>query len=601
LIALAPIAALPLVWLPERQQSHFALLPILLLFIYILSFSAGSLFALLFRRPLFAYVAGLGIFSVLWGETFLSCRYAGESPSLAFAHLSEQWIGSPHPSIMAFLSVLLVLSFTLSWRFFVEGEIGDMKRRCKNHLLFGMTAVAYLGVVVCATSSNRLSVVGSAWNLEPMSASLGYFSPQSVSRDGHYLAVFEALDGKPFVFRVSLVDVRTGRMTGQSVFSGIYRAYWSGIGRGEVLNLIVFNNSPLDRWGYLLPATLDWIRLSPEGEEISKKRIPGAQNIELMEGGRALAVEEEDGVGKVLILDGTRGTSSEVVRAPLDGYASIDSNGLGALVYFANDLLPRRAWVIGSNPQEVHIPQTSTRTALVLFGTIPGSPAEAQNLLLNKFPPPAGPGGMPAPGEFILPYYSFWTVGSASATMGLYFLERSNALAWSLWARSTATEGRWERLSDISPELLRRFATPVRASGNFIDFALGTGAFPAKAGAGNVVFYDPQTGISHEESGCAPGSKALPSVSRVTGLKGTLITLICKDASSSQTEARYFEHGHGMPVRLIKTAVLGPDADLVYLDEEGTAVWESSDGKIWSSAPGRQDLRLWVGKRASSN
>jgi hypothetical protein len=596
LIALAPIAAFQLVWLPEGQQPHFALLPTSLLFIYILSFSAGSLFALLFRRPLFAYVAGLGIFSVLWGETFLSCRYAAESPSVAFAHLPKQWIGSPHPSIVAFLILLLVLSFTLSWRFFVEGEIGNLKRWGKNHLLFGMTAVAYLGVVVCATSSKRLSMVGSTWNLEPMSAGPSSFGPHSVSRDGHYLAVFEALDGRPFVFRVSLVDVRTGRLTGQSVFSGIYRAYWSGVGRGEALNLIVLNNSPLDRWGYLLPATLDWVQLSPKANEISKKRIPGVRNIELMAEGRALAVEEEDGVGKVLILDGTQGASSEVVRAPFDGYASIDSDGFGALVYFVNDLPPRRAWFIGSNAHEVHIPQTSMRTALVLFDTIPGSPAEAQNLLLEKFPPPVGPGGTPTPGEFILPYYSFWTVESASETKGLFFLEKSNAAAWNLWARSTATEGHWERLSDISPEVSRRLATPARASGNFIDLALGTGAFPTKAGAGSVLFYDPQLGISHEASGCASESKAVPSVSRITGLKGSLITLVCRDSSSSQTETHYFEHRLGMPVRPIKT-VLGLDAVLLYLDEEGVAVWETSDGKIWRSAPGSQDLRLWVGKR----
>jgi hypothetical protein len=304
-----------------------------ILFAYILFFSAGTLFALLFRRTLFSYVAGLLVLGILLGETLVSSFYSTIPP------YPGQLTQIPAPidrlyltQIVAFLSVLLVLSFLLSWRFFVRGEIGNPKRRIRNQILFGITATAYLGFVFCVASSPKLASIGSTWTkINQFLIDLGQ-TPYGVSPDGRYLFVFESLDRRPFMVRVSLVDTRTGRVTGQLVSEGVGWGYWSD--HGDVLNLLVLNNSPLDRWGYLVPGTVDWVRLSPEAREISKLRLKGVEAVKTLNGGRALAVLREGDQGRVLLLDGASGQSSEVVRAPLDGEVVTHKDGQTALIYF---------------------------------------------------------------------------------------------------------------------------------------------------------------------------------------------------------------------------------------------------------------------------
>jgi hypothetical protein len=199
----------------------------LLLFAYSLFFSVGALFALLFRRTLFSYVAGPLALGILSFETILSASYSSELPQLG--ELSTSPIafvdGPPLPRVVALLSLLLALVLFLCWRFFVLGEINSPKRPTRNQILLGITAMAFLSFVFCVESSTKLASVRGVWRSDLPAA-----SPYDVSPDGRYLSVFETLQGRPFMCRITILDTGSGRVVGRSVYAGAGWSYWSSHG-----------------------------------------------------------------------------------------------------------------------------------------------------------------------------------------------------------------------------------------------------------------------------------------------------------------------------------------------------------------------------------
>jgi len=566
---------------------------------YALFFSVGALFALLFRRTLFSYAAGFPILGLLLIETLFSCSYSIWLPNLSWLVQSPRTFDGwrPPPFLMAFLSLLLILSLLLSWRLFVRGEIGNPRRRIKNQILFAGTAAAYLGFVFCVTASTRLASLGRSWgSLHARSVDGRQSFPYGVSPDGRYLFVFESLQGRPFMVRVSIVDIGSGRITGQSVYGGIGWGYWSD--QGAVLNLLVLNNSPLDRWGYLISGTVDWIRISPEAREVSKLRFKGVEDVRTLAGGRALVVLREGSLDKILLLEGSGGRSSEMAQAPRDGQLIVYDDGEAALVYLDNVILPRRAWAIDSLVREVRVPRLSLKTPYFIFGEAFGSPAEAQSTLIQRFGQPSTHGGALVRGSLLLPNPRRALI--LTQPPGMYFLEeRVSASRVALWARSTAPEGRWEKLSDLAPQLSTQFERGIQET--FIDFASGVGAFLTVDGDASRFFvYDPRFGVIESE-GCAPKNRLDLDLYRVRDLKGLLVKASCLDkASPSRSQTHYFEYLPGSgKMRAIKTVATRPAFPWpeLYLDERGQEVYfsygESWRYEIWRSSPGAKDLRLW--------
>jgi hypothetical protein len=569
---------------------------------YILFFSAGTLFALLFRRSLFSYAAGFSVLGFLLIETLFSSIYSTWPPQFSLLVLIPVPFDDPRlpPFLVAFLSLLLLSSLLLSWRFFVRGEIGNPKRRIRNQLVFATTATAYLGFVFCVAASPRLASIGGTWGSPDApyrSFVQGRPLANGISPDGRYLFVFETMERRPFMVRVSIVDTRTGHVTGQSVYGGVGWGYWSG--KGDVLNLLALNNSPLDRWGYLVAGSVDLIRLSPEGREVSRLRLKGVEEIETLAGGRAFVVLREGDQGRVLLLDGASGQSSEVVRAPLDGGISVRGGGTAALVCFNNILQPRRAWVVDSLVHEVRAPRSTMQSAYtyVLFGETFGSSNEAQTALRRRFATPLTKGGEPMAGSFLLPVKDqLWVLTTGPDPKGVYFLDERAPHAKALWARSTAPEGRWEKLPDFASEQ-ERYSMDSSFLGNFIDSVSGTGAFlTGDGGARRVFVYDSRLGISFGSKECGPGEKAFLNVDRVVGLKGALIVLDCMAKQSPSGAVHFFEYLPGSrEVHAIKTITARPPfGPPLYLDEQGWEVWITLvDQEIWRSSPGTKDLRLW--------
>jgi len=557
------------------------------LFGYILFFSAGTLFALLFRRTLFSYAAGFLFLGLLLSETLFSAFYSAMPLQLAVLGMVPEVLDSLSLPLLLLaalcLSLLLGSSLVLSCRFFVRGEIGNPKRRIRNQILCAMTATAYLGFVFSVAASPRLASLQGTWSRTTI---INLALPSGVSPDGRYLFVSESLGRRPFMTRVSIVATGSGLITSQSVYGGAWWGFWS-VGAGDVLNLLVLNNSPLDRWGYLVPGSVDWVRLSPQGKEISKLHLIGVKEARILAGGRALVVQREGSLGKILLLDGSSGRSSEVTRTPLDGQLIVNDNGEAALVYFDNVLLPRRAWVIDSMAREVRIPQASLKTPYVLFGEVFGSTVEAQNALLQRFGQPLTSEGTTVRGSFLLPNPSRTPI--FTKPRGLYYLEERTFGSRVLWVRSTAPEGKWVKLPDIRPDPT---PTGVETLDGYIDFSSGSGAFSSADGDIRRFFvYDPRIGVILESEGCAPRNKSFLTVDRTPDFKGILIRLTC--IAESSWLPKIFKYLPGSrEVRAIKTI---PNAELapLYLDERGLGIWPTPDGEIWRSFPGIKDLRLW--------
>jgi hypothetical protein len=565
---------------------------------YALFFSVGALFALLFRRTLFSYAVGFPVLGLLLIETLFSCSYSIWLPNILLLSQSPRTFDGwrPPPFLMAFLSLLLVSLFLLSWRLFVRGEIGNPKRRIGNQILFAMAAAVYLGFVFSVAASPRLAWIGSTSGSDENRIAQDRPLPYGVSPDGRYLFAFESVDRRPFMVRVSIVDTGSGRIIGRSFYGGAGWGYWSE--HGDVLNLLVLNNSPLDRWGYLVPGTVDFIRISPEAREVSRLRFKGVEDVTTLAEGRALVVLRDGNLGKILLLDGASGRSSELARAPLDGQLIVNDDGESALVFFDNILLRRRAWAIDSLAREVRVPRLSLKTPYFIFGESFGSPAEAQKTLLQRFGQPSTHGGALVRGSLLLPDPRRALI--LTQPPGLYFLEeRVPASRVVLWARSTAPEGRWGKLPDLAPQLSPLFEQGVQES--FIDFASGVGAFLTLDGdASRFLVYDPRFGVIESE-GCAPKDKLFLDLNRVRGLKGLLVRVLCADkASPSRSQTRYFEYLPGSGKMLaIKTVATWPIISWpeLYLDERGREIYvsygESRRYEIWRSSPGTKDLRLW--------
>jgi hypothetical protein len=603
---LAGLASLALVItlrrpLPALQDSgnllrlDVGLVAVLPVFAYFLFFSAGSLFALLFRRTLFSYAVGLLVLGFLLIETVFSCSYITVSPT-TLAGLANVPDPNPQPFILVFLVLFSLASLLLSLRFFANGEIADFKRRIRNQAIFAVTAVAYLSVVLFFASNTKFASIGST-------SKLAIFWREAltcgVSSEGRYLFIFESLDHRPFLIRVNIVDTHTGRVAGQSIYGGSKWGFWSD--HGDVLNLLALNNSPLNRWGYLIPGTLDWIRLSPDARELSKLQLKGIEEAQILSGGRALVVLREDSQARVLLLDGTSGRSSEIIRASVDGKIKVvvQEDGLAALVYFDNVVLKRRAWAIDSAVHEVQIPRSTLKTFYVQFGQVFGSAAAFQADLRKRFGVPFSPEGLPMPGRFLLPGQA-WISTAGTDLRGVYFKEEAGGL----WARSMASEGHWEKLSYHFPSLLQLAQVysenPERLLANLVDFSSGTAAFLAANGDARRFFvYDPRIGATLGAGSCPQGNGAFLNVERVPGLKGVLIRLTCMQMSSFQAQTSYFEHLPGSrEVRAIKT-VVRPDlqSSRLYFDERGWEVWAVFNQQfhqgIWRSSPGKKALRLW--------
>lgn len=575
----------------------FTIAATLAIVLYLVFFAGGVLFAFLFRKPLFSYAVGYPVLGLVLFETLLATVYNFSTPVLQDLQIpplrSFDELSFPFSAVLFPLSLLLLLfagCLLLSFHLFSRGEVGDIKRRMSNALVSSLAAVVYLGVVFWSSSFNLLPV---RMTRDPVFLESFYFPnlPPLVSPDGRYLCVLDQIDGRPPFVRVSILENQTGRILSETTHVGFALAQWAG--KGATLSLVTFNDSPLDRWGYLIPGSVDWFRLNPEGQEISKLRLRGVETLEPLPNGRILAVLQE---GDILLLNGESGHSSKVAEASLDGNVVVARGGDSTLVYFDNIIQPDKAWVVGQGIREVVATRSTLRDHVVFFGNVIGSLNEAQAVLRQKFSQPSGVGGQSLSGSFVLPTSTEpWIPDGGLGPKAVLFLEGKPNGQTALWARNLSTG--WEQL-DISLGLVPPFfAGKIQLPlGTFVS---GEAAFFAKNQKGAEVFiYDLKAGrLQRVAAGCHPNEKPFLWMSNPSGIKGILVNLICANNYSRRTLSFEYLPGLGKLQPLNRPPLpKGRGGECLYIDQHGWEIWVLDNLEIWRLSLQGKNLRLWPPK-----
>jgi hypothetical protein len=371
---------------------------------YLVLFGAGCCFVMLFRSLVVMTVAGglivaasLGIASLFASTVdFGWAAYFGWRESGRIYGIPMSGNG-PNPAffVMGCL-VLAVLYLGLSLRFFVKGEFNLLRTRIRNWVAV-VAVMASFPLILSASieAGVTLSARGSAMRAV-------------ASSGGEYIAVIQSRQGNRSLSEVTFVDARSGAKTGTYEFYGLMAAEWSK--SGPVLNLWVMQ-SPLWRLGYLLPASDSILRISPDGQELSRVGFGFAEihQIHADTKGRLLVTAQSHGQAKLFAV-GDDGLSTELVSTAMKDEVSLDFNYSPNLFLVAstrNGL--ERGWSIEASATEIPYSSRDTSRAEGRFLFDDGwySPTAASRELARRFPLEAeiqASGGKDALVSYLVPF-----------------------------------------------------------------------------------------------------------------------------------------------------------------------------------------------------
>jgi hypothetical protein len=187
----------------------------------------------------------------------------------------------------------------------------------------------------------------------------------------------------------------------------------------------------------------------------------------------------------------------------------------------------------------------------------------------------------PTPGQM-------WSLSTNSNVKGLYFKENSGVL----WTRSTALDGKWEKLPKMLPAQLPFLEHDPES---FIDFDSGVSAVLSEEGKpGRFLIHDPRVGDVVAEGFCAPGDTTALELICSNNIQLPPSMPLSSRARILKSRVFYFLYIPGSHELHTLNIADRAGLSLIYLNPKGTGVWTTSHGEaIWRSAPGRKDLRLW--------
>jgi hypothetical protein len=316
--------------------------PILIaaLAVYLAYFLGGAAIALAVRKEILVYLIGLPVLTALLGLLAFSASYG-----------FEQIVSLESPEFRDFTLgclVLALVSATLTKRTFCRGELllwrHTAQALAEGGLAFGTFAILALIVF----SNSTIAALGDKW--QPMNPSyfvnirLGRFpfpipdDTLAVSGDGRFLFIVQQLQEHPRFKRVSIVDIKSGRLSGWLERPSIYQISWSP--SGDVLNVLAANDTPSD-WCLRIPCegSTSWYRLAPDLHIYSVKKLPGVGFLgRLRSGGRVLVTwRGTDNISLRISDQGSRGTLIQRMELSTD-----------LSIFWTKDL---QAWLLDSKSQ----------------------------------------------------------------------------------------------------------------------------------------------------------------------------------------------------------------------------------------------------------
>ncbi len=313
---------------------------------YLLLFSAGCCFSLLFAKAILNYILGYLLTLAASFEIFLLLIYSGSDPGFPV----EEYFSFPAsfdlPLAVVAYSLLVIIYLAFSLYFFASGEFNLTKVQIKNSLSLAAFLLA-LFVALSACVDSGLFAVFDKW------ATTSWGPEAEVSPEGTYLLVVERRSDHLQFARISILEAKTGNLVGTIRQRGAAGIGWSN--EGDAVNVVVRGNSPLYRVGYILPGSDELVRFSPHGRQLGRWRfllsrvLAGAPS----PGGKGLLVVRRGDEGRILSIDGRTGALEELASGVVKDWSQILKVSDGQLVIFENLSVPSRAWLVGSQAKEI--------------------------------------------------------------------------------------------------------------------------------------------------------------------------------------------------------------------------------------------------------
>ena len=191
-----------------------------------------------------------------------------------------------------------------------------------------------------------------------------------LSPSGKYLAVIESLQVPFNRARIQIIDVKTGRPKGIIKFRGLL---WAGWARTDVLEVLTSARPLFDLAGLFSADTTAWTRLSPTAQSLSTLMLPQTLSFSGESADTEILVVSDGATTKILTLNGSEGTISEVAQGPEEPSIGSWYLGAGAVVVQLNDMTARGKALLIENHRAVQIPASgrifqSSDTPHFIFG-----------------------------------------------------------------------------------------------------------------------------------------------------------------------------------------------------------------------------------------
>jgi hypothetical protein len=334
---------------------------------YCLFFCAGCCFSPLFVRPIFSYLSGFLVTTAVVIESLLIAFYLGSDARSALDLPVPLGNNIDDLFLVVAWALVCMVYLLLSLRFYVLGEFNLFRTQVRNNLrLASSLAILFLFLIACVNAG--VFAAFDTWEVDWY----GYGDEWGPT-NGKQVLVFERRTHHPQFARIHILDLRTGALVGSFEHRGLAFAGWSSGNDG--LAVLVREDSPLYRVGYLLPGSDQLLGLSPDARELHNTRFLFSRihALEPLAGGRTLLVVESGESGKIEILDPSNGELKELGGGYLDGWAWNLPVKNGNLIWFRNVAAPTRVWRVGSEIRELtwaSSPEPESDWACVIEGLV---------------------------------------------------------------------------------------------------------------------------------------------------------------------------------------------------------------------------------------
>jgi hypothetical protein len=376
---------------------------------------------------------------------------------------------------------------------------------------------------------------------------------------------------------------------------GALSADWSQ--SEDLLGIVLANDAPLSRFGYLLPPSDSLIWVAPDGREEARARLQGSilRSHVRMDGNTLLLVRDRDQFKLVNNLDGTdriQRLASSRIPADIPSYASlILPMGERHLVSLSSNTV----WIVDERVREIHVPRAESRERPYIVGDVVfPSEAKARSFIEKSFPFDGQKNSRAGPlheGQYLLPFYPDYLDEHTSL---YYARHKTDTDSIEVWVRDRHTKS-WKMMTrDMPVHSDRGSSVPLSTlEWRYSRPHVGLLLYPVKMNDDDVQWYihDDRRGKSIPVGG--PGSDRMSSMIYEDNRGQFLISIYeSRDRVKSDKQRFVYSVATGKLIQLSPEAIKSFDR-IIGVSREGSVILGASGDSIFSLRSGEAPLRLW--------